>query len=882
MKRKIVAMLLSLCLALMPVMGAMAEEEELFFSGNDLTQDKTESSGSELDNEKNQSASILESLGQKDWNALADAVKLTGDWRDDLVAVAQSQVGYAEESNGMTIYTKAADKKAGTAWTALFINWVAEKADLSSREFPRGDSYKALRSAMNKVKAVKKISRSSYPTAGDLAFIESGSTQLVGIVTYVSNGYASMIVADVNGRVVKDTYAVGKNGFTHYADLNVLMERAGIEVGKGGEVPYIPEGGLAAWTNTNAVYMRSEPTTASSRVTTVKKSGSALVVYSGELQDDGYIWYQVKYNKYSGYIRGDLLALDMEAIQATAPAAPTVTPAPAAPAEPTDEPHCGLCAFEAGSTALPVECCYQHLKAMGEHAAQFMAELQENDAATWQLYVRCHDTHVEWGEEQLIPLGGLSVQERVVNIVVTEPVDANGVSVGQQVTFTFEVYGAKGYQWYQKDPMVLDANGQPVVTMLIGQTGTTLTVTAGAENNGCIYYCEATLADGAAVVTSKPVTLSVAEIKVITADAIIGEKVYFTYNHAGAAGYQWYVKAPDAESFALVADATGAKITLTAELAMSGAVYYAEALDASANVLGQSQQYCYVISTDFAANLCKYVEELANMTRAERYAIMTDAWNITVNGKNLAEQVENYWLVNCKAEYPTLLCTCSPMKSDGEQHWSTCPWKNDATSSANERNSADPCENHNLPAEMLCAYEFLRALDAFEQYEYLAALHAQNANQYGYVISAHDAHVTAGNAAVICNCKNGIFGASHTMKTAPGSSHQATCPWSIAGMAAARASKDADFAAWYPTATEAMIARALTVETLDHIVLEKNADGITYTVYVARYADAVGAVDAQGYMTYGNPALVIAWVDFTTGAIHGVNALPAAAPAYVD
>jgi hypothetical protein len=120
------------------------------------------------------------------------------------------------------------------------------------------------------------------------------------------------------------------------------------------------------------------------------------------------------------------------------------------------------------------------------------------------------------------------------------------------------------------------------------------------------------------------------------------------------------------------------------------------------------------------------------------------------------------------------------------------------------------------------------------------------------------------------------------MKNAPGSSHQASCPWSNAGMIAARAAKDADFAAWYPTATEAMINRALTVDTLDHIVLEKNDDGITYTVYVARHGAPVGAVDAQSYMTYGAPALVIAWVDLTTGIIHGVNALPAAAPAYVD
>ena len=100
-------------------------------------------------------------------------------------------------------------------------------------------------------------------------------------------------------------------------------------------------------------------------------------------------------------------------------------------------------------------------------------------------------------------------------------------------------------------------------------------------------------------------------------------------------------------------------------------------------------------------------------------------------------------------------------------------------------------------------------------------------------------------------------------------------------MAAARASKDADFAVWYPTATETMIARALTVETLDHIILEKNADGVTYTVYVARHAAPVGAVDAQGYMTYGAPALVIAWVDLATGVIYGMNEIPAAAPAYV-
>jgi len=35
-------------------------------------------------------------------------------------------------------------------------------------------------------------------------------------------------------------------------------------------------------------------------------------------------------------------------------------------------------------------------------------------------------------------------------------------------------------------------------------------------------------------------------------------------------------------------------------------------------------------------------------------------------------------------------------------------------------------------------------------------------------------------------------------------------------------------------------------------------------------------------MTYGDPALVIAWVDFTTGTVYAMNNLPAHAPERVN
>ena len=324
MTRRIIAMLMALLLVMSQGVMALAEEEdwELLLPG-EATQEKGDSA---LGDVQDSNEDLLEALGQKDWTALAAAAKKTGDWREDLVSVAESQQGYTEEADGMTIYTTYAGyKEPQTEWTAQFVSWVAAQAGLTGQQFPRENTYNSFVTRMTKLNAVKRISRANYPLPGDVALVEKDNQSLVGVVIYVSNGMASVIHGDNNGAVTKEIYVVGDAEFARYVDLNVLMERAGVEVGKGGEVPEIPEGGIAAWTNTNAVYMRKEPTTASKRVTTVKKAGTALVVTSGAMQEDGYIWYAVEYGRYAGYIRGDLLRLDVSAIPTATPA-PTATP----------------------------------------------------------------------------------------------------------------------------------------------------------------------------------------------------------------------------------------------------------------------------------------------------------------------------------------------------------------------------------------------------------------------------------------------------------------------------------------------------------------------------------------------------------------------------
>ena len=150
MIRRMMAILLAMCLLAAMPLGASAEDEELVFTPNDPTQEKGEEDKTEMDEFKDVSSSIIESLGQKDWDALADKVKLKDDWREDLVNVAESQIGYQQEKNGMTLYTRWAGKEEPVEdWTAYFINWVADKAGLKKADFPRYWSYNNLRNKMD-------------------------------------------------------------------------------------------------------------------------------------------------------------------------------------------------------------------------------------------------------------------------------------------------------------------------------------------------------------------------------------------------------------------------------------------------------------------------------------------------------------------------------------------------------------------------------------------------------------------------------------------------------------------------------------------------------------------------------------------------------------
>lgn len=66
---------------------------------------------------------------------------LTGNYREDLISVCNSQLGYVEDESGNSIYAAWAGQ-AGRPWCSEFVAWCARKAGISKAIIPTGTSSK--------------------------------------------------------------------------------------------------------------------------------------------------------------------------------------------------------------------------------------------------------------------------------------------------------------------------------------------------------------------------------------------------------------------------------------------------------------------------------------------------------------------------------------------------------------------------------------------------------------------------------------------------------------------------------------------------------------------------------------------------------------------
>ena len=185
------------------------------------------------------------------WAASVSGASVSSDWAKSLVSVAKTQVGYEESEKDFVI--KSGEKQGYsrygawfgtpyTGWNNAFLAFVAEYAKVPNDALLSGSSY---RSWVNGMSAKGAYMKDGYtPKAGDIAFL-SGSR--AALVESVSGANVTVIEGDVNGAVVRKTYAISKvAGFGNTGLMQGLHNGTATAVPTAApEATKAPEGGEA-------------------------------------------------------------------------------------------------------------------------------------------------------------------------------------------------------------------------------------------------------------------------------------------------------------------------------------------------------------------------------------------------------------------------------------------------------------------------------------------------------------------------------------------------------------------------------------------------------------------------------------------------------------
>lgn len=162
----------------------------------------------------------------------------TTDLRDELIAWAESQVGYLEKASnkdlddftanaGSADYTKYGQWYGINpgAWCAMFVSWCAHMAEVSTDVLPK---YSSCSTGLKNFKDLNCFYYSSAyggsytPKYGDLFFIGSSKTASnhTGIVVSVSGTTITVVDGNYSNKVSKHTYKLTDSSLVGFASPN--------------------------------------------------------------------------------------------------------------------------------------------------------------------------------------------------------------------------------------------------------------------------------------------------------------------------------------------------------------------------------------------------------------------------------------------------------------------------------------------------------------------------------------------------------------------------------------------------------------------------------------------------------------------------------------
>ena len=292
-------------------------------------------------------AAESDSETEAEWTEAFENLALSGDWREDIVAIANTQVGYRESERDFVIkedgekqgYTRYGDWYGAdySEWCAMFVSFCLNYAEIPEADFPREKDCADWKDLLERKGAYADDENEYEPKAGDLVFFNfegKNAPQHVGIVERVSGGRIYTIEGNRDKAVQREEYKVDDDAIVGYADMEKLMADAGVleeepemqtevETEAAAEVqeevpaevqteetaeaePEVQAEAVIAYTAGENINMRSAASTDSEIVACIEVSGSEVAILGEEDNGDA-VWYLAEYGEYTGYIRSDLL-----------------------------------------------------------------------------------------------------------------------------------------------------------------------------------------------------------------------------------------------------------------------------------------------------------------------------------------------------------------------------------------------------------------------------------------------------------------------------------------------------------------------------------------------------------------------------------------------
>ncbi|MBQ7638548.1 MAG: SH3 domain-containing protein [Clostridia bacterium] len=181
------------------------------------------------------SAVICSSLSLGAFAEYINTFRNTGNARTNIVGVAKTQIGYAEESDSSTKYGKLL-ANPNAPWCTAFVVWCAEQAEVSSQVVPNTGSTNEFREFYEAISCYYRSGAygGGYsPVPGDIAFFSTAGSLVdissIGIVTENNGKTVKVISGNVNKKVAQQSFSLTDKTIVGYASPQYyLCEPKGI------------------------------------------------------------------------------------------------------------------------------------------------------------------------------------------------------------------------------------------------------------------------------------------------------------------------------------------------------------------------------------------------------------------------------------------------------------------------------------------------------------------------------------------------------------------------------------------------------------------------------------------------------------------------------